>query len=83
MKPSEVVMAPAFGILVTFLLTSNLNCQSCAAKPDWCAAGVGLTGEACRTVFGFAALAPGPAAALSLAIGVGLALLIKAFNSES
>lgn len=85
MKPSEVVLAPVFGIVVTFLLSSNINCQSCASKPDWCTNDVGgqFLGEACRTIFGFKGLDAGLATFLSLAIGGLLYVVIKAVRPDS
>ena len=86
MKPSEFLLAPVPAAILTFLLSANIRCESCVTQPDWCEktpsgfSASELTGEACRTVFGFAALDAGVAAVLSLLIGGLVYLVVKAVS---
>ena len=86
MKPSEFLLAPVPAALITFLLSANIRCESCMDQPGWCEttpSGLSaseLTGEACRTIFGFSALDPGAAAFLALVIGGIAFVVVKAIS---
>jgi hypothetical protein len=70
-KLSEAVGSSLATGAAAWLLSSNINCQQCGVHPDWCPDDASATDEACRTIFGFAALDPGVATVVSLLIGFG------------